>query len=80
MVWSHTLFAMAQDINVASAFGLSNSDLIHEIPVLLFKIKQGNYYEAASKFIPNVVITLTQDFIFHFWVENLANVNKLFKY
>lgn len=55
-------------------FSLAPILLRHEAKVLIFKVKPNNFFECASKYIPNVILTLTEDFKFHLWIENFASV------
>ena len=74
-VWFNQQYTVGSDITEGAEFGLASLDLEHDSPVLTCKFKRNNYFETAAKFIPNVLITFTEDCKAHLWIENFARVS-----
>jgi len=73
-IWFNQLFTTANESADSNEFGLDFIKLEHDSDVLLCKFKKQNFFETASKYIPNVLITFTSDYKVHLWIENLSQV------
>jgi len=72
-VWSHSQFGVGKQMNESSEFGLTCYKIEHQRVVQMCKVKDTNFYEAATKYIPNVIIAFTDDGAFHLWVQSFSN-------
>ncbi|MDR3547243.1 MAG: hypothetical protein P4M11_03015 [Candidatus Pacebacteria bacterium] len=75
-VWYNRLYdaGMGSEAAESAEFGLSSFSMEHGCVVLVCGFKGNNYFETGGRYIPNVLLTVTEDCAAHVWVENLAQV------
>ncbi len=73
-VWFNQVYVSGIDTTDGAEFALSSLSLEHESTVLTCKFKRNNYFETAAKYVPNVIVTFTEDCKAHLWLENFSRV------
>ena len=69
-IWYNKVYHTAINTSELANLSLSSFSLEHEYNVLACKFKPQNYFETASKYIANVILTITTDYKVHLWVES----------
>jgi len=66
-IWYNKYYQTATDTSEFTNFSLE-----HESNILTCRFKPQNFFETVAKYIPNVLITITEDYKVHLWIESFV--------